>query len=158
MPSMTQKIQIECSTPHSELSSVDIFDEDYVNRGPFDETVDSAFMRLRDILASKASAEAELDDLFAKRRSHAVAELEKAKKRLDFVDQEEKRTKGLLIVGSLGYPTVRDDSPLCLQPSFIFYNRNFSPLNLRVIISYKINRNGLLFWTWSPLPPLKIPE
>jgi aminoglycoside phosphotransferase len=95
---MTQKMQTRCSTTYSDQSLVDdMIHERPVAETPFDESIESAFTRLQDILASKASAEAELEDLFAKRRNHAVEELEKARRRLEFVNDEEKRMKRLVV-------------------------------------------------------------
>lgn len=106
---MTQKIQTNCSTPSTERSSVDIFEEDYVfslGDTPFDEPIKSVFTHLREIMASKLSAESELEDLFERRRDHAVDELEKAKKKLEFVDKEENRMKISLIRDLFGHPMV----------------------------------------------------
>jgi hypothetical protein len=75
----------------------DTIDERSVTETPSDESIESAFTRLQGILASKASAEAELEDLFARRRNHAIEELEKARRRLEFVDAEEKRMKSLVV-------------------------------------------------------------
>lgn len=115
---MTQKIQSNCWTPRTERGSVDIFEEDHVERladTPFDEPIKSAFTRLQEIMACKASVEAELEDLFARRRNHAIAELEKARKQLEFVDQEENRMKVSLISDFLGHPMVLHGSLFCLR-------------------------------------------
>jgi hypothetical protein len=60
-----------------------------------------------EIMSSKASAEAKLEDLFERRRSHVVAELEKAKKKLAFVDRDEERIRLSLICEFIGHPMVR---------------------------------------------------
>lgn len=95
---MTQKLQTRCSITYSDQSFVDdTIDERPVTETQFDESIESAFTRLQEILASKAAAEAELEDLFAKRRNHAIEELEKARRRLEIVDEEEKRMKYLVV-------------------------------------------------------------
>jgi hypothetical protein len=95
---MTQKMKTRCSTTYSDQGFVDdMIDECPVTETPFDESIESAFTRLQETIASKASAEAELEDLFVKRRNHAIEELGKARRRLEFVEEEEKRMKGLVV-------------------------------------------------------------
>ena len=95
---MTQKMQTLHSTPDSDQNFVgDTIGERPVTETPFDGSIESAFTHLQEILASKASAEAELEDLFARRRNHAIEELEKARRRLEFVDAKEKRMKSLVV-------------------------------------------------------------
>lgn len=113
---MTQKVKSVGDSSDSEQSFINIRDERPIKSGkdgPFDNVIDAAFTRLQDIIAAKNTAEAELDDLFVKRRDHAIEELEKARRRLEFVDEEEKRMKFMVKNGCFKQSDVRNLEGLC---------------------------------------------
>lgn len=109
MSSMTQQVKPIDSNPDYEHNFIHVLDEHPLKNhadAPFGDAINSAFARLQDIIAAKISVEAELDDLFTKRRAHALEELEKARRRLEFVDQEEKKMRNKIKGSSFGQPDV----------------------------------------------------
>lgn len=96
---MTQKLSVTESNCESEMNSTFELDEqssDSLGNRLLDEPITLAFSRLQEILAAKKSMENELEDLFERRRAHALEELEKAKRRLEFVNQDERQMKELV--------------------------------------------------------------
>jgi hypothetical protein len=96
MSSTAQKAQSTYSISDSERSFVNIPDEQFAEMrttSPFDESISAAYAELQEILRSKSVVESRLKDLFAQRRAHALEELEQARRRLEFVDDEEKRMR-----------------------------------------------------------------
>ena len=93
---MTQKAQSTYSISDSESSFVNFPDERLPQKrtgSPFDDDISAAYAELQTILTAKGSVESRLRDLFARRRAHALEELERARRQLEFVDDEEKKMK-----------------------------------------------------------------
>ena len=96
MSSTTQNAQSTYSISDSESSFVNLPDEQLLKKrtgSPFDEDISAAYAELQTILNAKSSVESRLRDLFTQRRAHALEELERARRQLEFVDDEEKRMK-----------------------------------------------------------------
>lgn len=99
MPSMTQNFKFADGSSDSEQSFINVLDERPIELGTdalLDNGIYATFARLYDIVAEKNSLEAELDDLFAKRRAHVLEVLEKSRRRLEFIDKEEKQMKNMV--------------------------------------------------------------